>query len=84
MIALLKPISNPRAVDVVRPLAIGAARFTTEFECLAPSHMNGAVVLSQLFKLYDFEACGWDDARTEIHDMGGRLDCRKWRVTKHG
>ena len=80
MMPLRRFYPQVRAVEVVRPLTIGAAWLTTEFECLAPAHMTGRVVLAQLFKHYDMAECGWDDA--EIHDLGGEDGCRRWRVTK--
>lgn len=73
---------NPRPVETARPLAIGAARFHSEFDCLAPPHWTGAILIAQLFKYFDMEVCGWSEKKTQVECIGSYPDRRKWRVTK--
>lgn len=74
-------IANPPQAHV-RPLAIGAAWFTTEFEALAPAYWGAAIVLSQLFKVCDMERAGWDENTTELDDLGAWQGTRRWKVTR--
>jgi hypothetical protein len=80
-----RPLPRSRPVETVRPLAVGAAWFTTQFDCLAPSYWSGAGVIWELFKRYDFEAAGWEEDKTGIDDLGGSGgEYRRWRVTRDG
>lgn len=75
----LLAVANPPQSHV-RPLAIGAAWFTTEFEALAPAHWGAAIVLAQLFKLYDMEIAGWREETTTLDDLGAHQGTRRWLV----
>lgn len=76
-------VENPPQAHV-RPLAIGAAWLTTEFEALAPAHWGAALVLAQLFKSCDMERAGWDENTTVLDDMGAYQGTRRWRVVRYG
>lgn len=74
-------VANPPQAHV-RPLAIGAAWLTTEFEALAPAGWGAALVLSQLIKVTDMERAGWDENVTVLDDMGAYQGTRRWRISK--
>lgn len=80
--ARLAVVNPPQAH--VRPLAIGAAWLTTEFEALAPASWGAALVLAKLFHVCDMERAGWDENTVALDDMGAHQGTRRWRVLRYG